>query len=132
MIGFAAYRLLTAVLLLPAAAPAPATKPGGPTVWMGVPSYDNGRFFRELFQQPDAWKEARSQIDALIYADHWLDRHFTDDELRVWFPKIREWGLTFELEVGAIKPWGHTGEKTFNIQRAKWDRFLRLGGKIVF
>ena len=34
------------------------------------------------------------------------------------------------MEVGAIKPWGITGEKTFNIQRPKWERALRAGGKI--
>ena len=101
-----------------------------PTVWMGVPSYDNGRLFRELFEKPDAWRQTRSLVDVLIYADHTLDKQFTDDELQAWLPMIQKWGLKFELEVGAIKPWGVTGEKTFNIQRPKWNRFLRLGGRI--
>lgn len=111
--------------------PTPARNPGAePTVCMGVPSYDNGRQFRDLFEQPEAWRQTRSLIDVLDYADHWLDKQFTDDELRRWLPMIAQWGLKFELEVGAIKPWGITGEKTFNIQRPKWDRFVRLRGRI--
>ncbi len=31
-----------------------------PMVWMGPPSYDHARCFRELFENPDAWKETRS------------------------------------------------------------------------
>ena len=34
-----------------------------PTVWMGPPSFDNGKCFRELFEHPDAWKETRSVLD---------------------------------------------------------------------
>ena len=45
-----------------------------PTVWMGPPSYDNGKCFRELFEKPDAWKETRSEIDVLMYADHRLNK----------------------------------------------------------
>lgn len=101
-----------------------------PTLGMGVPSYDNGRFFRDLFEHPDQWQETRAKVDTLIYADHWLDKHFTDAELRAWLPQIEAWGLKFELEVGAIKPWGLTAEKTFGQQRPKWERALRAGGKI--
>ena len=101
-----------------------------PTVWMGPPSRDNGKCFRELFEHPEAWKETRSAIDVLMYADHQLRRQFTDDELRAWFSQIRQWRLKFALEVGAVKPWGVTGERTFEVQRPKWDRFRDLGGEI--
>jgi hypothetical protein len=94
------------------------------------PSYDNGRCFRELFQRPDEWKETRATIGLLGYADHNLTRHFSDAELRAWLPMLRGWGIKFELEVGAVKPWGTTGEKTFAIQRPQWDRVQRLGGVI--
>lgn len=97
---------------------------------MFPPSQDGGRCFRELFEQPDAWKETRAAIDVLGYADHLLNKQFTDDELRVWLPKLDQWGLKFSLEVGAVKPWGPTGEKAFNIQRPAWDRFQRLGGRL--
>jgi hypothetical protein len=43
---------------------------------------------------------------------------------------IERWGMKFALEVGAVKPWGITGEKTFAVERPMWDRFQRLGGRI--
>lgn len=101
-----------------------------PPVCMNPPSHEDGRCFRELFEQPDRWKDTRALIDGIGYADHMLNRQFTDDQLRSWLPMLRKWNLKLELEVGAIKPWGVTGEKTFNIQRVMWDRFQRLGGSI--
>ena len=99
-------------------------------VWMGPPSYGNGKCFRELFEKPDGWRETRSVVDVLMYADHWLQKQFTDDELRAWFAQLRQWKLKFALEVGAVKPWGVTAEKTFAVQRPMWDRVQRLGGSI--
>jgi len=101
-----------------------------PRVWMMPPGHDNGRSLRELFEQPDAWKETRTRVDVLGYADHNLDRQFTDDQLRAWFAKLRKWGIKLGLETGAIKPWGKTGEQTFRIERPKWERFERLGGSL--
>ncbi len=98
-----------------------------PAVWMGPPSYDNGRCFRELFEKPDAWKETRSMIDVLFYSDLNLKKQFTDDELRAWFGLAQKWGLKFGMEVGAIKPWGTTGEKTFSLEKANWDHLQSLG-----
>jgi hypothetical protein len=97
---------------------------------MMPPSYDKGRHFRDLFEQPDAWRQTRAAIDVLAYADHQLNRQFTDEQLRAWLPKLRQWGTKFALEVGAVKPWGTTGEKTFSIERGMWDRVERLGGEI--
>lgn len=99
-------------------------------MWMIPPSHDKGRCFRELFEQPDAWKETRSVIDVLGYSDLNINKQFTDDQLRAWFPRLRQWDIKFALEVGALKPWGTTGEKTFNIERPMWDRVERLGGSI--
>ncbi|HEY3324188.1 MAG TPA: hypothetical protein VGP72_27300 [Planctomycetota bacterium] len=104
-----------------------AESPKRPEVWMGPPGLENGKVFRELFEKPDDWKQTRSMIDVLCYADHVLGKQFTDDELKTWFAQLKEWKLKFGLEVGAVKPWGETGEKTFNIQRKKWDRFQALG-----
>jgi hypothetical protein len=97
-----------------------------PEVWMMPP----GGCFKDLFTQPEGWKETRSHVDVLGCADHWLNRQFTDDELRAWLPMLDKWGLKFGLEVGAVKPWGTTGQKTFDIERKLWDRFQSLGGRI--
>lgn len=101
-----------------------------PSVWIGPPGSDNGKHLRAMFENPKQWEETRSLVDLLFYADHNLDRQFTDDELRKYFTRMREWNLKFGLEVGAVKEWGQTGEKVFNVQKPKWDRFQRLGGKI--
>jgi hypothetical protein len=101
-----------------------------PTVWMGPPSYDDGRCFRELFQHPDQWRQTREVIDVLQYAAHALNRQFTDDELRRWFGLLDQWKLKFALEVGAVKPWGQTGAVTFEKQKPYWDRFQGLGAKL--
>lgn len=101
-----------------------------PAVWMGPPSYDNARCFRELFENPDGWKETCSVIDVLQFTDHQLDRQFTDEELGKWFRQLQQWQVKFALEVGAVKPWGQTGAKTFEAQKPKWERFRRLGASI--
>jgi len=99
-----------------------------PEVWMGPPSYDKGRCLRELFENPDQWAEARKLVDVLTYADHHLQKQFTDDELGAWLPRLESWGIRLALEVGAVKPWGRTGEKTFGVERPIWERVRRLGG----
>ncbi len=97
---------------------------------MMPPAYDNGRCFRDLFEQPDAWRETRSLIDVLGYTDLNVNKQFSDEQLRAWFPELRHWGIKFALEVGALKPWATTGEKTFNVERPMWERVERLGGSI--
>jgi hypothetical protein len=101
-----------------------------PKVWMYPPARREGACFRELFEHPDQWKETRAAVDVLGYADHNLDRQFSDDQLRAWLPRLRAWGMKLELEVGAVKPWGTTGRRTFEVQRPMWDRVQRLGGSI--
>lgn len=101
-----------------------------PVVWMGPPSYDNGRCFRELFEHPDQWQETRALIDVLCYTDLNFNKQFKDDELRAWFARLQQWGIKLGLEVGAIKEWSVTGKKTFGIEQPMWDRIQRLGGNI--
>jgi hypothetical protein len=68
-------------------------------------------------------------VDVLLYADHNF-KQFSDDDLRLWFGRLREWKIRLGLEVGAIKEWGQTGEITFTRQRPTWDRIKSLGGNI--
>jgi len=118
--------------LAPAGAQGPATPAasGRIPVAMYPPGQDNGRCFRDLFERPGDWAQTRGLISALGYADHVMNRQFTDDQLRAWLPRLQEWGLKLELEVGAVKEWGPTGEETFNAQSPMWDRFRRLGATI--
>jgi hypothetical protein len=101
-----------------------------PEVWMMPSCRDNGRAVRELFTNAAAWSETRALVDVFGCTDLNIDRLFSDDELRDWLAKIGEWHIKLGLEVGAIKPWGETGAKTFAIEKPKWDRIEKLGGKI--
>ena len=135
IVAVAMVSLLTFATIARAQGPAgPASQPAAakprPTVVMCPPSFENGRCFRELFEQPDAWRRTRGLVDSIGYADHCLNRQFTDEQLAAWLPMLTRWGLKLELEVGAVKPWGPTAEKTFTPERAMWDRFIRLGGVI--
>jgi len=122
-------RGLTLVAFLAVVAPLGAQTPR-PTVWMGPPGHDGGRCFRALFEHPEQWAQTRQAIDVLLYTDLNLKKQFTDDELRRWFAQLRDWRLKLAMEVGAIKPWGLTGEKTFQAERANWERIERLGGNV--
>ena len=101
-----------------------------PTVWISPPGNENGKSFRDLFEHPDQWKETRAMVDVLSYTDLNLQRQFTDDELRAWFSKLREWKVKLAMEVGALKEWGLTGEKTFNAERANWEHLQSLGANV--
>jgi len=97
---------------------------------MGPPGHENGRCLRELFEKPEQWQETRTVIDVLFYTDLNFKKQFTDEELGRWLPMLQTWGIKLALEVGAIKEWGLTGEKTFNAERPMWERIQRLGGPI--
>ncbi len=77
-----------------------------PTVWMCPPGFDGGKHFAELFEKPDEWQQTRKAIDVLGYADLNFKKHFSDEQLQAWLPKLNEWGIKLGLEVGAIKAWG--------------------------
>jgi len=123
LFALACFGFVSSILQAPVCA-------GEPDVWMMPPALQKGKCFRELFVRPDQWKETRTMVDVLCYADHQLNRQFTDDELRAWLPMLKKWDLKFGLEVGAVKEWGTTGKRVFDVQRRMWDRFQRLGGRI--
>ena len=125
------WTLLASVALASAVSGEPAA--GGrarPELWMGPPGAEGGKSFRALFEHPEQWAETRARVDVLFYTDLNLQKQFTDEELRAWLPKLQEWGIQLGMEVGAIKPWGETGAKTFEKERPLWERVQRLGGKI--
>lgn len=117
----------TFVLIFPVWTSGVSSAETKPTVWISPPGIENGRCFRELFERPDEWKDARAAVDVLFYTDLNLKRHFTDDELRAWFAKMGEWKLKLAMEVGALKPWGQTGAECFEKERANWERLQSLG-----
>jgi len=130
VIAIAMFTSILTLYLRPAGAKAQSPQPL-PLVVMGPPDIENGRCFRELFEHPDQWVKTRGVVNELLLADHdFNEKNFSDDELRAWLAQIRRWNLKLELEVGAIKEWGVTGEGTLRRERATWDRIVRLGGRI--
>jgi hypothetical protein len=101
-----------------------------PEVWLMPPGVSNAYCLRELFMQPERWTETRGLITVIGCTPNQLTQNFSDDELRVWLPQLEKWGLKLGLEVGAVKEWGPTGQKTFDAQRGQLDHLLSLGGKI--
>ena len=92
---------------------------------------NQGLCFRELFEHPEQWTQARAITGSLLYAD-WAFREFSDAELASWFAQMQQWNVRLELEVGGVKEWGAgTGQSTFDSQKPEWDRIQRLGGNIM-
>ena len=60
---------------------------------MGVPSYDNGRFFCDLFEHPDQRRETRAQVDTLIYADHCIVQSWIEAPSHC-VPETEPWSFT--------------------------------------
>ncbi len=118
-----------AALVLALSVTAAASGATLPRAVMYPPGQEDGKCFRQLFEQPDGWQQTRAVVDALGYADHVLNRQFKDEELGAWLPRLEEWGLKLELEVGAVKEWGPTGEQTFKAESPMWERFRKLGAQ---
>ena len=100
-------------------------------VVVGVPPFgqNDGRILRELFEHPYGWQETRTLIDEILYADQCF-KPFSDDELKAWFALMKRWHLRLGLDVGAIKEWGQTSEKSISVGKRYWERIQSLGGHI--
>jgi len=122
---WAVTRILAALSAI-TSAQAPAKRPD---VWIGPPGVENGKALRAIFEHPDEWKQTRSIVSGILYTTNNL-KPFSDDDLRLWFGRLREWKLGLMLEVGAIKEWGITGEATFSRQLPAWEHIGNLGGTI--
>jgi hypothetical protein len=122
--------LLTGLLAGVLDARGQATSGGLPLFVVGPPNKDTGYGFRGLMEHPEGWQSTRAATDEILCAGATFSR-YTDDELRKWLAQLRAWNITLELEVGAVKPWGKTGDETFKKQKASWDRIQGLGGKIA-
>jgi len=129
------YLLFSALAVFCSSVFSAQAQDGVPFRVAGPPGANNGICFRELFEHPDQWKDARSHIDMLLYAGQHFspgkNSQFTDTELKAWFAQMQLWNLKLELEVGAVKEWGPTAEQTFTAEHPAWDRILGLGAPLV-
>jgi len=95
-----------------------------PLFVIGPPNRVTGKGVR------DGWKATRVATNVILCSDHILSK-YSDADLKKYFAQLQAWNIKLELEVGAVKEWGQTGEDTFRKQRPSWDRFQSLGGHIA-
>jgi len=113
--------------------------PKSPEVWFGAPSSyidDDGKriwkyqALRDLFENPDGWKETRARIDVFLVVPWIVNLYFTDDELKAYAAQLNKWGLKVGFEVGSVKPQQQTGKVSFEYVSKQIDRFTRCGWKV--
>ncbi len=117
-------------------APTPVTSN---LVWFGpnMGSTD----YPELFTKPEQWSEARSRIDVfkfhsqnLLYYDCKI---CGDNNLSAFVPvqafrKLSDWGLATGIDVGAVKEWGCTGTREFEVTKTAVENVRSHGGSVNF
>jgi hypothetical protein len=89
-----------------------------------------GKPWRELFSDPDSWKDTRSRIDVLGYWSHHFNSQFSDEEMARWLPMIEKWGLKMGFEVAAFRPAYKTGPASYTWMQRDLARFNRFGGTL--
>jgi hypothetical protein len=90
----------------------------------------HGELIDQLLEHPESWEQTRSVITGIGFADHVLNKNLTDEQLKALFAFLKKEHIKLDLEVGAIKPWGVTGEDTFRKEKKMWDRFIADGADI--
>ena len=103
-----------------------------PRFVLGPPGKTELSAYRQMIEQPEQWEKLRSHVGALLFTAGWLCKQYpNDDELKAAMQKLREMNMPIELEVGALKEWGKTGEATYKAQTRDWDRILQSGGNVI-
>jgi len=99
---------------------------GSGLVWV----MPRGKDFVGMLDNVDQWPETAKITDVFGCADHVINRTYSDEELSRAFRVMKENGMRLGLEVGAVKHWGRTGVRAFELQHPMWERFNRLGGDV--
>jgi hypothetical protein len=122
------------VLAGAAALALPAQRPE-PEVWILPPPWPgDGRCLKEMASRDAEWQDARALVAGLGYWPWLLNQHFSDEELRAVFARLRAWQIGFGLETPVYKGsgWGYDG-KPLDAAGAMTqfglfeERFLRAG-----
>ena len=103
-----------------------------PRFVIGPPGNQDLAAHRQLITQPEQWETLRPRVGALLCtARAMIAQHADDGELETAMQRLRMLQVPLEIEVGALKEWGKTGEATYHAQTAEWDRILGAGGDIL-
>jgi hypothetical protein len=100
---------LLAALLLASLALAGELRTGGTEIVMMPPPWTgNGQCLREMLRRENEWSRVRGSIQSLGYWPWLLNAHFSDEEIRELFAKLKSWDLKIGFEVPVLKArdWG--------------------------
>ena len=126
--GFLVFGLFTPVCL------AQAQEPNAgkiPRFVIGPPGNTELMAYRQMIERPEEWANLRPHVGALLFTAGWLNKQYPDDdELKAAMASLRKLGIPIELEVGALKEWAKTGERTYHAQTKEWDRIIQAGGDV--
>ena len=102
-----------------------------PRFVIGPPGNKELTAHRQMIEHPDGWTKLRPHVGALLCTADGLNKQYPDDaELKTAMESLKKIGIPLELEVGALKEWAKTGEKTYLAQTKAWDRIIQSGGDV--
>lgn len=82
--------------------------------------------FKDLFLKDTEWTATRAGVNGFLAVPNTF-KSFSDDDLQLMGRKLKDWKMTMDLEVGAIKEWSTDGEKSFQLQKSVFDRLTNHG-----
>lgn len=99
--------------------------------------------YPDLFSQPQQWSQTRSKTDVFkFYVDNATNPPpnrpiFGGNRLGAFvavqaFEKLMEWELSIAVEAGAVKPWGCTGRREFELANRAIENIHTHGGIVDF
>jgi len=108
-----------------------AQEAGIPRFVVGPPGNTELAAYRQMIERPEEWAKLRPHVGALLFSARWLNEQYPDDgDLKTAMTSLQKIGVPIELEVGALKEWTKSGEKTYHAQTKDWDRIIRAGGDV--
>ena len=103
-----------------------------PRFVLGPPGKTELTAYKQMIDHPEQWEKLRPYVGALLVTTNWIRRSYPDDnDLKAAMQKLRQLNMPIEIEVGALKEWGKTGEGTYRAQTQEWDRILQSGGNVI-
>jgi hypothetical protein len=128
-------RLFALIALVGACCPSVMTRAA--EVWFG-PDNDTPDFL-DLFQKPDLWTRARSQISVIKLGPQQVGgvnqtskNTLADLRNSGAFPLLAQWRIKLALEVPAIKPWDCTGRNAAKRTLQFIDNVHKAGGTVYY
>jgi hypothetical protein len=94
--------------------------------------------YPRLFTHPVEWEQAKSKIDVFMFYPQLIEEPCSECGENTYerlvlvgaFQKLSEAGIAIAIEAGAVKEWGCTADRTFEITQAMIRKVAYNGGKV--